>query len=327
MQTLTNNEYKLFQQLVSLNQKQLLKTMSSFLQKHYESVITTKDYVFAIGDVPVALIAHVDTVFKSPPTDIFYDRQKNVMWSPQGLGADDRAGVFAIIKIIRKGLRPHIILTTDEELGGFGARTLVSAVHQPFADMKYIIQLDRRGTNDCVFYDCENILFTKYIESFGFSEAYGSFSDISIICPKWKIAGVNLSVGYMDEHSFSETFYITPFLATVEKVANMLKDVKNITEPFDYIPCKYSYSSWNSLNSNVDCWGFDEIKCMKCNQYFSDYEMFPVKTLDGKTKFCCPDCLVEIAQWCDRCGEAFEVKPGSNEHFCEDCRGNSNAKH
>lgn len=325
MKTLTNNDYKLFQQLVSLKQNTLLKTMDSFLKKHYDNVVYTKDYVFAIGEIPVALVAHVDTVFKAPPTDIFYDQQKNVMWSPQGLGADDRAGVFAIIKLIRKGLRPHIILTTDEEVGGIGARTLVNNIHQPFADMKYIIQLDRRGTNDCVFYDCENIIFTEYVESFGFSEAYGTFSDISIICPKWKIAGVNLSVGYMDEHSFSETLHITPFLATIEKVAKMLKDAHNIVEPFSYIPCKYTYS-WTGFTSlNGDSWLDDEVKCAGCKKYFSDYEMFPVKALDGKTRFYCPDCLIKVAQWCDNCGEAFEVT-NSEEHLCKDCRGSTNAK-
>lgn len=60
------------------------------------------------------------------------------MWSPQGLGADDRAGIFAIIQIIKSGLRPHIILTTDEEVGGVGA-DLLSKNGNPFADLRYII--------------------------------------------------------------------------------------------------------------------------------------------------------------------------------------------
>ena len=73
------------------------------LQKVYgkKSVVRTKDFLVAKGSIPVALVAHVDTVFTSPPKEeeIFYDSEKNVMWSEVGLGADDRAGVFSILKI------------------------------------------------------------------------------------------------------------------------------------------------------------------------------------------------------------------------------------
>ena len=102
----------------------------------------------------------MDTVFKHPAREVFYDRQQNVIWSPDGLGADDRAGVFAIIQIIKKGLRPHIIFTTDEESGAWGA-TALSKEQCPFEDLRYVIELDRRGSNDCVFYDCENLEFTE----------------------------------------------------------------------------------------------------------------------------------------------------------------------
>ena len=69
---------------------------------------------------------------------------------------------------------------------------------------KAIFQLDRRGSDECVFYDCDNPDFIKYVESFGFKEAYGSFSDISIIAPAWGVAAANLSVGYYLEHSNAE---------------------------------------------------------------------------------------------------------------------------
>ena len=139
MRTLKNNDYKLFEQIVAMKQPALLKTMSAYLKRHYDNVCATKDYIYAVGDIPVAIVAHLDTVFKEPASEIYYDERKNVMWSPEGLGADDRAGVFAIIKIIRSGHKPHIILTTDEEMGGRGAEALVRSVPQPFAVMKYII--------------------------------------------------------------------------------------------------------------------------------------------------------------------------------------------
>ena len=99
MKTFKNSELRTFEQLASLRQSSLKKVLASFLKKHYKKVVHTKDYIFAEGTIPIALTAHMDTVFKQPPQEIFFDPVKNVMWSPEGLGADDRAGIFAIVQI------------------------------------------------------------------------------------------------------------------------------------------------------------------------------------------------------------------------------------
>lgn len=317
MRTLSANDFKMFEHIVTLKQPALMKTMSTFLQRKYNKVITTKEYIYAAGDIPIALVAHLDTVFTEVPKTIYFDSQKNVLWSPEGLGADDRAGVFAIIKLIRTGFKPHIIFTTDEEVGALGAVALIEQMPQPPAELKYIIQLDRRGTCDCIFYDCDNRDFVDYVEKFGFIENYGSFSDISEICPKWGVAGVNLSIGYQDEHSVAETLHITPFLATIEKVSNMLR-VANDAPSFKYIPNPYAYR-WNWLQQSA--WETDGwFKCYKCKKPFTEYELFPVKCLDGHTHFYCPDCIVDNVHWCTACTEAFEVTTDSKETLCSDCQ-------
>ena len=314
MRTLNENDYKMFEHLVSVKQPALMKTMDNYLRRKYETVVTEKEFIYAIGDIPVTLVAHLDTVYSSPVKNLYYDKQKNVMWSPEGLGADDRAGVFAIIKVIRAGLKPHIIFTTDEERGALGAEALINKVPKAFADMKYIIQLDRRGTCDCVFYDCDNKDFVKYVEQFGFIENVGSFSDISEICPKWEVAGVNLSVGYEDEHSASETLHINPFLATVDKVIKMLKSA-NGAPAFKYIPSPFAHR-WN-YDGEFD-WGEGWFRCHKCKTPFTEYELFPVKCLDGKTHFYCPDCIVGNVHWCVNCGSPFEPSY-EDEIICRDC--------
>ena len=312
MRILSDGNLKLFEQIVKMSEVSLLKTMNTYLKRFYNKVTYTKDYVYAIGDIPITLVAHVDTAFKERPEDIFYDRVKNVLWSPQGLGADDRAGVFAIINIVKSGLRPHIIFTTGEEMGGLGAQVLTYREPKPFAEMKYIIQLDRRGKDDCIFYECDNIKFIEYIESFGFHEEYGSFSDISELCPTWKIAGVNLSIGYINEHSLIEILYIDYFLSTVEKVKKMLKDVNNINS-FEYIPALYSLSSLNPTSL---------YKCKNCGKIFTEYELFSVKGIDSKNVYYCPDCIYGNVNWCDSCGKAYEIdfREDTTIKKCKDCR-------
>ena len=159
---MSENDYQLFRALAELTQEQLRNLLFAHLKRKYKKIIATEEYIYAVGDIPIGLLAHMDTVFKAPPTEIYYDRRKNVMWSPTGLGADDRAGVFSILQLIKAGYRPHVIFTTDEEIGCVGAQEL-SFLPCPFEDLRYIIQLDRRNSNDCVFYDCANAEFEKNI--------------------------------------------------------------------------------------------------------------------------------------------------------------------
>lgn len=237
MKKFSLEEYKLFTAICDTPQPQLLQLLASTLTKANYKVIKTKEYIIAEGTIPICLIAHLDTVFPDGYLkDYYYDENKNVIWSPDGLGADDRAGVFAILKILQSGLRPHILFTTDEEMGGIGASFLVGQ-DCPFKDVRYFIELDRQGVLECVFYNCNNPDFQLYVESFGFTTERGTFTDISILCPIWGIAGVNLSIGYFNEHSIAEYFNVNYFWETVERVKQMLT-VEEYPNRFIYISGK-----------------------------------------------------------------------------------------
>lgn len=326
MKVMRENDVKIFEELVKMEQSQLLKTLLTFLKKNYDNVTATEDYLIAEGDIPIALVAHLDTVFPDPPENIYYDPRKGVIWSPEGLGADDRAGIFSILKIVKAGYKPHIIFTTEEERGGIGAtQLLIKNPKCPFKELKYMIELDRAGTCDCVFYDCENDLFTEYIESFGFIEALGSFSDISILAPYWGIAAVNLSIGYENEHSYREVLHVGPLYRTIKRVIAMLKDADNIIEPFIYIRSyisRFGYNWEDYLTSDIALYSKEIVKCTSCGKNFNEYETIPVKTSSGGTVFYCPDCIADNdIDWCEICGEAFEVDKYTKEaHICRDCR-------
>jgi hypothetical protein len=310
--------------LCKLSQAQMRNFLITFLRSKYETVTVTAHYLIAHGEIPICLVAHMDTVFAQPAMDVYYDKQKNVMWSPQGLGADDRAGIFAIIQILQSGLRPHVIFTTDEEKGCVGSMMLATK-KVPFKDIRYFIQLDRRGSKDCVFYDCDNPDFTAYIESFGFEEAIGSFTDISMFCPDWGIAGVNLSVGYLNEHSISETLMVDDLLNTIDKVHTMLTVPENDIPFFEYIELKYNAAYggrfWSQFYKSGDC------KCDGCGQWFYAEEVFDAIGLDESVKHYCPDCIVDHMYWCKKCGNAYEAPAakGKFDEICDKCKGDEHA--
>lgn len=331
MQILSNKDYRLLKSLVKLTPPTLKKTLEEYLKQLDYKIISKDKYIYAIGDIPIALVAHMDTVFKNLPENVYYDEKQGVLWSPEGLGADDRAGIFAILKILQSGLRPTVIFCDEEEVGGRGASALAADFPRPPSELNYIIELDRRGTSDCVFYDCYNLEFIKYVEKFGFIENFGSFSDISMFCPVWKIAGVNLSIGYEDEHMVIETLHTAPLLSTIQKVKKMLSE--DFIPSFEYIqdtrygnPFKLginnSYTRYKHLDTFIEDDDEDKyyIQCANCGNYFLEYEIFPTLCEDGVTRNFCPDCAsYGIIDWCNECGCCYEVVDGADGK-CKKCR-------
>ena len=218
------------------SEKQLLKYLPQLFITEYGynsdtlNVLTTPSYIYAKGNIPVLLVSHLDTVHKNLPKEIFHDTFKNVLWSPQGIGADDRAGVYAILQLITPKVKPYILFTTQEEVGGIGASIAAKELQAP--EVKFIIEIDRKGSVDAVFYECKNKEFIVYITQFGFKENYGSFSDISVLCPEWNIAGVNLSTGYYNAHTKEEYLNLNQLNANIKKVKKIFNSIPE--ETFTY---------------------------------------------------------------------------------------------
>ena len=294
------SEFELYKVISNMTQESLRKSLTTILKKHYSNVISTKEYIMAQGETPIALVAHLDTVFPYGKRAIYYDREAQVIWSPHGLGADDRAGVFAILQIIQHGYRPTVIFTTDEELGCIGADQLTLDFDVAPWPIHYIIELDRQGANDCVFYECANPEFQKHIESFGFVTDFGSFSDISAICPAWGIAGVNLSVGYVKEHSLQETLHVKYWKRTIKQVEKMLK--REDIPAFKYIPL-HIRKYFNPLG---------DVMCSGCGEKTDPYLIIPVND-----KVFCPSCAVEKVDWCKKCGAPYIIGE-ENKHICKE---------
>lgn len=306
-----DDKYGTFKMIFKASQRQLLSAMNTYLGEMYgrENIIYNDKYIIAKGDIPIGLVAHLDMVHAfNKDKELFYDREEQVVWSPQGLGADDRAGVFCIVDILEEtGLRPTVILTTDEELGGIGASAIVDDFKAPPCDLKFLIELDRSGVDDSVFYDCDNRKFEDYVNSFGFTTDWGSFSDISFICPQWNVAGVNLSIGYFNEHRLSEYLDVKWMLRTRDKVVDMLVEA-DFAEHYEYVKARKSslyYGAVESINREI-CWG--------CMDYHDDDLMLEV---NGE-KYC-GDCYAKIFSTCVRCNKEFYNEDGLNIQ-CYECR-------
>lgn len=339
----TSKQRRTYQNICHLTERGVLIFMKDLLKTRYQKCFMTPSYLIAVGDIPVALVAHADTVFSKPPKldNFFYDQERDVIWNPDGAGADDRAGIYAITEIIRGStLRPHIIITTGEESGCIGANKLVAQVDEFPGELKFMIQLDRRGKEDSVFYDCDNIEFEDFVNQFGFKTEWGTFTDISILAPVWKVAAVNFSIGYEDEHHAIERLHVDWMHATIEKVKQILQYVIDHPEmpTYEYIESIYSWHygcgysghrAWYDYDDDYTI-GSDESHCFMCNAIDKTINMMPIWYPYGTHPYqLCMNCypsLVNQIVWCNNCNRGIFLSKkeadsitDKNSWVCEDC--------
>ena len=206
------------------------------------SVYCKNNFILVKGVAPILLVAHLDTVHDEPVKEICKTADGNILMSPQGIGGDDRCGVFALNKIYDLAdVKPFLLFTCNEEIGGIGADSFANAFKQnllppELKNLKLIIEIDRKGVNDAVYYDCDNPDFEKYISSKDFITSHGSFSDISIIAPALGVAAVNLSSGYYNAHTLYEFINLQHLESTISKVLDIVSDsTKNNFQKFSFI--------------------------------------------------------------------------------------------
>lgn len=186
-----------------------------------------KSFVYVPGTRSdrVLLAAHADTVWDSFYTDQTFTqalteetgiyRGTNPLC---GIGADDRAGC-AILWLLRNS--GHSLLILDgEEHGQIGAHQIEERYPEIFEELNrhaYAIQFDRRNDRDYKVYNLPvSDEFLAHVESStGYTDAgRNARTDIVVLCRK--ICGVNLSVGYHDEHTAAEHLVFDEWFHTLE---------------------------------------------------------------------------------------------------------------
>ena len=222
-----------FIKLCRLSQEDLKEFVAEELAKTYADVRNEKGFVFAKGTFPVLLVAHLDTVHKKLPEEFFYDKETLTISSPQGIGGDDRCGVYMIFETIKKH-NCSVLFCEDEEIGALGADKFVESKLSNDLNLNYIIEFDRTGKNDAVFYGCDNPEFEQFITKEFYKTNYGSFSDISVIAPALGCAAVNLSCGYYKAHTTNEYVVYPEMMESIEEACKIIERTTE-TDKFEYI--------------------------------------------------------------------------------------------
>lgn len=231
-----------FKNLCNMEQENLKPRLKNILfSMGYKDIKDEDGFLYAKGEVPVMLLAHMDTVHSFTPfiIEIKETEKGTEISSPFGIGGDDRCGIYMILQIIKE-LKCSVLFLEDEEIGCIGAKAFAKTDYVTELDVNYMIEFDRRGSKDAVFYSCDNEEFEDFVTEEFFVTNWGSCSDISYVAPAAGIAAVNLSCGYYSEHTKTEKVIFEEMETVIEYAKKLIR--KPVEEPFEYI--ERTYDDW-----------------------------------------------------------------------------------
>lgn len=127
-----------------------------FLREVLEPVFGQPDahgnYCLRLGDRPdIAFMAHHDTVeTRSGNVALQVDQNRVIRIAPQDdesacLGADDGAGIWLILEMIRANRPGLYVIFADEETGRHGSRAMARGLPDQFRGITAAISLDRKA--------------------------------------------------------------------------------------------------------------------------------------------------------------------------------------
>lgn len=240
----------------------------------YTDGIGTEAFVYIPGtrDDRALIVAHADTCFDNTTVKlgfeqgIVFSKARSERYTPigktnngfdtdwgVGIGADDRAGCAILWEL--RNLGHSLLITSGEELGCIASRRLAKNDwwSKELNKHTFAVQFDRRGYKDIVFYDVGTNAFVNYVkENTGFTPERGFGTDIRVLCKS--MCGVNMSVGYYDEHKPNERLVLTQWENTLFVAKEWLKQTCPyfplvVSDKFE-LPVQQTTNSYQPYSSN-----------------------------------------------------------------------------
>jgi hypothetical protein len=266
------------------NEKKLKRFIKKWVANNIEGVTCTWDnagnvyFVKGESETYPVVVAHLDQVQKHHSKDFKAVVTEDIVfgYSPsekeyQGLGADDKNGLWIALKCLQTFDVIKVAFFVGEEIGCVGSSKCDMNF---FADARFVIEPDRRGGSDLITeISCMDIASEAFLNSFdyasfGYKKTSGLMTDVLELTERGVgVACINMSCGYYNPHSDEEFTVISDLLNALDLVEHI------ITVCTDVYPheAKYSYGGHNSKWANYYGYDDDDDYCSS-NFDWSDYE-------------------------------------------------------
>lgn len=220
----------------------------------------------------VLLSAHMDTVKGVLADRKLIETEDGIIMSDKGaLGADDRAGIAIILAVLRNldklNFNGHIkvAFSREEEIGCVGASKIDPNWYANDTDLAIVV--DRRGNRDivvgCGMAFCSDSVgyFMEDVSKMADMDwkcVEGSVSD-AMVFAEHGVNSINLSAGYMNEHTEMEIVSLKDMGDTVKLILQTIAIINQFYKTFEIVPhenkwvkawypkYKYSYNYYEDM--------------------------------------------------------------------------------
>jgi len=226
-------------------------------------VDSTGNRLISIGEnYRNAFSCHLDTVHnKDTRHQLAVVKDTCTIFNHDGgvLGADDGAGVWIMLMLIKYNVPGQYIFHVGEEMGGIGSDAIAEFNPELLEDIDMILAFDRKGTKDIITSQMTGVCcsqewayaLAKQLDM-GHSPATGSFTDTANyvhLVPECS----NISIGYYEEHSKFEHLNVEYLVQLTDK----LIDIKWHELPVKRNPSEDNYRYTYSYGSARDGFGYE----------------------------------------------------------------------
>ena len=196
------------------------------------------------SDTYPCIVAHMDQVQERHSKDfIAYEAEDIIIgFSPkhkeqQGLGADDKCGLWIGLKCLQKFDCLKLAFFVGEEVGCKGSGLANMAF---FDDCRFVIEPDRKGSEDLITQIgwtplcSDDFLKDIGFKKFGYKETDGMMTDIEALKDHGLLLScINVSCGYYKPHSNEEFVYKPALLNCLAFVEHIIKTCTKVYPHID----------------------------------------------------------------------------------------------
>lgn len=198
---------------------------------------------FEIGKSRTLFAAHCDSVHHTTGANKFTVEDGVIHAKEECLGADDGAGVAILCHMLSSKVPGTYIFTTQEEVGGIGAKYIKDNFHHLLSNFDRSICFDRAGFDEIITVQggarCASTEFAEALASALLSEnlkykesVHGVYTDNRDWCNEI-FECVNLSVGYASQHGPNESLDLIHLEALAKAVVKLdWEALPTVRDPF-----------------------------------------------------------------------------------------------
>lgn len=177
-------------------------------------------------------VAHTDTVHKDDNgyQRVTIDNEQVMRVLPTNtncLGADDGAGVLVLLALILHDVPGYYIFTRGEERGGIGSSHLAMQQFDLLSEFDRAIAFDRKGTSSVITHQaygrcCSDVFADALSDALSNDELMYAPDNTGVYTDTAEFINVipectNISVGYMNEHTTSESLDLKHLAALIRQ--------------------------------------------------------------------------------------------------------------